>query len=104
VYFFVLHSGQNPAEAEANFLVRACQLDTYGVDPHPVKVTSFCKFLSVCALCHKMLLSLYCISVRKHAKPCWVFPPIIHYGREYTLYIMSVLVCGMPCHHICGRT
>ena len=34
-------SGQTPAEAEANFLVRACQLDTYGVDPHPVKVAVF---------------------------------------------------------------
>jgi len=34
----VFYSGQTAAEAEANFLVRACQLDTYGVDPHPVKV------------------------------------------------------------------
>jgi len=33
-------SGQTPGEAEGNFLIRACQLDTYGVDPHPVKVTS----------------------------------------------------------------
>ena len=39
----VVYSGQTPAEAEANFLVRACQLDTYGVDPHPVKVTTLLK-------------------------------------------------------------
>jgi len=39
VYVCVIDSGQTPAEAEANFLIRACQLDTYGVDPHPVKVT-----------------------------------------------------------------
>lgn len=29
--------GQVPAVAEANFLRKACLLDTYGVDPHPVK-------------------------------------------------------------------
>ncbi|XP_077514566.1 FERM domain-containing protein 5-like [Amblyomma americanum] len=29
--------GQVPAMAEANFLRKACLLDTYGVDPHPVK-------------------------------------------------------------------
>ncbi|KAL8616643.1 hypothetical protein ACOMHN_031625 [Nucella lapillus] len=29
--------GQMPAEAEGNFLKRACTLDTYGVDPHQVK-------------------------------------------------------------------
>ncbi|XP_076443403.1 FERM domain-containing protein 5-like isoform X2 [Babylonia areolata] len=29
--------GQVPAEAEGNFLKRACTLDTYGVDPHQVK-------------------------------------------------------------------
>ena len=30
--------GQVPAVAEMNFLRKACLLDTYGVDPHPVKV------------------------------------------------------------------
>lgn len=29
--------GQVPAVSEANFLRKACLLDTYGVDPHPVK-------------------------------------------------------------------
>ncbi len=29
--------GQTPAEAELNFLKKACQLETYGIDPHPVK-------------------------------------------------------------------
>ncbi|PSN38304.1 FERM domain-containing protein 5 [Blattella germanica] len=29
--------GQTPAQVETNFLRKACQLDTYGVDPHPVK-------------------------------------------------------------------
>lgn len=29
--------GQSPLEVETNFLRRACTLDTYGVDPHPVK-------------------------------------------------------------------
>lgn len=31
-------AGQQPADAEITFLRIACQLDTYGVDPHPVKV------------------------------------------------------------------
>ncbi|CAN7946855.1 unnamed protein product, partial [Ixodes pacificus] len=30
--------GQVPAVAETNFLRKACLLETYGVDPHPVKV------------------------------------------------------------------
>ncbi|KAI0207138.1 FERM domain-containing protein 5 [Lamellibrachia satsuma] len=30
-------TSQVPAEAEENFLKKACTLDTYGVDPHPVK-------------------------------------------------------------------
>lgn len=30
--------GQQPSDAENTFLKIACQLDTYGVDPHPVKV------------------------------------------------------------------
>ncbi|XP_063238208.1 FERM domain-containing protein 5 isoform X2 [Bacillus rossius redtenbacheri] len=29
--------GHSPAQTETNFLKKACQLDTYGVDPHPVK-------------------------------------------------------------------
>lgn len=32
--------GQQPAEAEAAFLKIACQLDTYGIDPHPVKIST----------------------------------------------------------------
>lgn len=30
--------GMSLEETEANFLRKACTLDTYGVDPHPVKV------------------------------------------------------------------
>lgn len=30
--------GQSASQAENNFLRLACQLDTYGIDPHPVKV------------------------------------------------------------------
>jgi len=33
-----LFRGQTPDIAEMNFLITASQLDTYGVDPHPVKV------------------------------------------------------------------
>jgi len=29
--------GQTPAEAELNFLKKASLLETYGIDPHPVK-------------------------------------------------------------------
>lgn len=29
--------GLKPADAELNFLKKACQLDTYGIDPYPVK-------------------------------------------------------------------
>ncbi|KAK7872685.1 hypothetical protein R5R35_002676 [Gryllus longicercus] len=29
--------GQTPGQTETSFLRKACQLDTYGVDPHPVK-------------------------------------------------------------------
>lgn len=38
----LLYRGQTPAMAESNFLLRASQLDTYGVDPHPVKVVNCC--------------------------------------------------------------
>lgn len=30
--------GQTLEETEANFLRKACALESYGVDPHPVKV------------------------------------------------------------------
>lgn len=30
--------GQSPSQVEKSFLKIASQLDTYGVDPHPVKV------------------------------------------------------------------
>lgn len=36
--------GQVPAVAEMNFLRKACLLDTYGVDPHPVKVKNIAYF------------------------------------------------------------
>ena len=29
--------GQTPAQAELNFLKKASHLETYGIDPHPVK-------------------------------------------------------------------
>ena len=38
VVVVVAVSGQTPNVAEMNFLVAATQLDTYAVDPHPVKV------------------------------------------------------------------
>ena len=38
-------SGQSPAVAESNFLKMASQMDTYGVDPHPVKVLTFQSFI-----------------------------------------------------------
>lgn len=34
--------GQSSSQAENTFLKVSCQLDTYGVDPHPVKVASLC--------------------------------------------------------------
>ena len=37
--FYLYCRGQVPAEAEANFLKKAASLDTYGVDPHKVKVS-----------------------------------------------------------------
>ncbi len=39
IVLLTLNRGQVPSEAEGNFLKKACSLDTYGVDPHPVKVT-----------------------------------------------------------------
>lgn len=33
--------GQSASQVENSFLKLACQLDTYGVDPHPVKVRVF---------------------------------------------------------------
>ncbi len=34
------YSGEVPSDAESNFLKKAATLETYGVDPHPVKVGS----------------------------------------------------------------
>lgn len=31
--------GQDQSQIENGFLKIACQLDTYGIDPHPVKVS-----------------------------------------------------------------
>lgn len=31
--------GQDLSQIETSFLKSSCQLDTYGVDPHPVKVS-----------------------------------------------------------------
>lgn len=38
-------SGKTAAEVETMFLKKACVLDTYGVDPHPVKVNIIVKYL-----------------------------------------------------------
>lgn len=38
--------GQSPTQTESNFLRKACSLDTYGVDPHPVKVRFEANFSS----------------------------------------------------------
>lgn len=38
-YWCCFGRGQVPSEAEANFLKKASTLDTYGVDPHQVKVS-----------------------------------------------------------------
>lgn len=37
--------GQSPSQVENTFLKLACQLDTYGVDPHPVKVITKFKLI-----------------------------------------------------------
>lgn len=37
--FFCNFRGQSPAVAEFNLLLKAYSLETYGVDPHPCKVT-----------------------------------------------------------------
>jgi len=48
--FVCMTSGQTPDVAEMNFLMTAVKLDTYGVDPHPVKVHTHThnKYVSVC--------------------------------------------------------
>lgn len=38
--FFCNFRGQSPAVAEFNLLLKAHSLETYGVDPHPCKVTA----------------------------------------------------------------
>ena len=37
--YMSVNSGQAPADVEILFLKKASSLDTYGVDPHPVKVS-----------------------------------------------------------------
>lgn len=39
--FFCNFRGQSPAVSEFNLLLKAYSLETYGVDPHPCKVTVF---------------------------------------------------------------
>ena len=56
--FVCMTSGQTPDVAEMNFLMTAVKLDTYGVDPHPVKVHTHThnKYVSVC-----LSLSMYVV-------------------------------------------
>lgn len=52
--------GQTPPQVESSFLKLACQLDTYGVDPHPVKVCNITyRFYSEknCTYCYNTKLS-----------------------------------------------
>ena len=37
--WYFSHSGHVPSECEASFLKKAASMDTYGVDPHVVKVS-----------------------------------------------------------------
>ena len=46
ICLFCFFSGQSPAEVENLFLQKASSLDTYGVDPHPVKVSVLMSFTS----------------------------------------------------------
>lgn len=39
--------GQSSSQVETTFLKLACQLDTYGVDPHPVKVWEYFKIETI---------------------------------------------------------
>lgn len=50
--------GLNPEQAETRFLWLASQLDTYAVDPHPVKVSLESNFLYF-HLCSTFLVSLF---------------------------------------------
>jgi len=60
--------GQVPAEAEASFLKKAASLDTYGVDPHKVKVavitqavTAWCKTV-VTTICNNSSYNSFTLS------------------------------------------
>lgn len=44
--FWCFIRGQSPGEIEVLFLEAASKLDTYGVDPHPVKVRISEKFVN----------------------------------------------------------
>lgn len=44
-------SGQTPATSELNFLRKAQTLETYGVDPHPCKVSAPGSHAALLPLC-----------------------------------------------------
>ena len=81
---FVPTRGQSPDTSELNFLQKAQSLETYGIDPHPCKVTQYCWSIKY-TIC---ISDLYCGIIGVY----WDI------DCGYNTYYFTILQCAIDLH------
>jgi len=87
--------GQTPTESEENFLKIVAKLDTYGVDPHCVKVTVLILLLLLTVVVVYLLLN-WCAVVQAFDS-CWC-PLLVTHSPESCAQILYKLIATKKMH------